>query len=55
MVTKVKWFSDESSCGSIRYEGKSVFIQCSTEDGESVELELVKTEKGYEVKNKDRN
>lgn len=51
MKDKVKWFDDEKGHGFIEYKGKNVFIRLSTEDGESVELELVKIDNGYELKN----
>lgn len=55
MKDKVKWFDNEKEHGFIEYKGENVFIHYSTRDGECVELELVKTDNGYELKNKDRN
>ena len=55
MENKIKWFSDENSQGFIEYKGNDVFIHYSSKDGECIELELIKTDNGYEMKNKDRN
>ena len=55
MKDKLKWFSNENENGFIEYKGKNVIIHCSTKDGECIELELIETGTGYELKNKDRN
>ena len=55
MKDKIKWFSNENGNGFIEYNGENVIIHCSTNEGEHIELELIETENGYELKNKDRN
>ncbi len=55
MEDKIKWICNENGYGFIEYKGDNVFIHLSTNEGECVELELVKTDNGYKLKNKDRN
>lgn len=61
MVGRVKWFNDEKGFGFIEYkDGEDVFVYYKeiTKDGfktlvegQMVEFELVKTDKGFQAKN----
>lgn len=61
MESKVKWFNDEKGFGFIEYkDNQDIFVHYSTirdkghktlVQGEIVEFELVKTDKGYKAKN----
>ena len=61
MESKVKWFNDEKGFGFIEYkDNQDIFVHYSTIrdkghktliQGEIVEFELVKTDKGYKAKN----
>ncbi len=61
MESKVKWFDDEKGFGFIEYkDNQDIFVHYSTirdkghktlVQGEIVEFELVKTDKGYKAKN----
>ena len=56
MKSIVKWFNDEKGYGFIEYKGNDILIHyCAfREQGqdEIVEIELVKTDTGYEIKDK---
>lgn len=56
MESIVKWFKDEQGYGFIEYKGNDILIHyCAfREQGkdEIVEIELVKTDTCYEIKNK---
>lgn len=56
MESIVKWFNDEKGYGFIEYKGNDILIHyCAfREQGqdEIVEIELIKTDTGYEIKNK---
>ena len=61
MESKVKWFNDEKGFGFIEYkDNQDIFVHYSTirekghktlVQGEIVEFELVKTDKGSKAKN----
>lgn len=61
MIAKVKWFNNAKGYGFIEQEGKEdIFIHYSNiekdgyktlEEGQLVEFELVKTDKGYQAQN----
>ena len=55
MESIVKWFNDEKGYGFIEYKGNDILIHyCAfREQGqdETVEIELVKTDTGYKIKN----
>lgn len=61
MESKVKWFDDEKGFGFIEYkDNQDIFVHYSTirdkghktlVQGEIVEFELIKTDKGYKAKN----
>lgn len=61
MESKVKWFDDEKGFGFIEYkDNEDIFVHYSTirdkghktlVQGEIVEFELIKTDKGYKAKN----
>jgi len=61
MKGKVKWFSNEKGYGFIEYSDKEdIFVHYSAiisdgyktlEKGQSVEFELIQTEKGLQAKN----
>jgi len=55
MESIVKWFKDEKGYGFIEYKGNDILIHyCAfREQGkdEIVEIELAKTDTGYELKN----
>jgi len=61
MESKVKWFDDEKGFGFIEYkDNDDIFVHYSTirdkghktlVQGEIVEFELIKTDKGYKAKN----
>ena len=57
MKNIVKWFKDEKGYGFIEYKGNDIIIHyCAfREQGkdEIVEFELIKTDTGYEIKNKE--
>ena len=61
MIAKVKWFNNEKGYGFIEQEGKEdIFIHYSNiekdgyktlKEGQKVEFDLVKTDKGYQAQN----
>ena len=55
MKSIVKWFKDEKGYGFIEYKGNNVLIHlCAFREQVKEEIvELVKTDTGYEIKNKE--
>jgi len=61
MTSRVKWFNDEKGFGFIDYKmGEDIFVHYSAiksdgyktlEEGQTVEFDLVSTDKGYQAHN----